>query len=361
MVNAIVYDNEIDIHPESSPTVDDSDGSHIHVLRKALHLSHETPTGLPRVTSVSQKQLWDCGLACVQMAVRWITHIQQHSSSQPIETNLDLELAQQSWMMQFVQTQSIWTMDLFSLLHSIFDSNHVTKTRPSISSFPLGPNSNYSPLSVSLVLCSESLGVNESYRDFDYYREQLEEDAERVRRLFGIAQDQGWNIFQTTSTTPITKSRSSDSVYTLAGNNQTLYFDVSTLVYFISRPDCIAIALIDQSFWNLYNCIPSENQSSSSDLIHFHQYTQSYSSYYTGHYVLVSDVTFDSTCWETDRVHHCEFSDSKYPYRLIVHDPGGNGEETLKRSSRFVPVEWFEKCWRSNGTDSDVILISVRR
>jgi hypothetical protein len=75
---------------------------------------------------------------------------------------------------------------------------------------------------------------------------------------------------------------------------------------------------------------------------------------YTGHYVLLVGITYACDNHQT-RYHHCEVnSKSQYPYYLLVRDPAIDQErETI------VSVEWFEKCWKSNGTDSDVILISV--
>jgi len=344
-------------HPSPLDFHNDNTNS-IQMLSKALNLKDVCSSDsdmLPPPTHCSQQHLWDCGLACVQMVVRWVMRIQQSPCTMPISSYLDLELVQQKWMREYVATQSIWTIDLLALLHSIFDSNFIIPSKATQSYFPLrnklSPDSFQSQsagVKVSIVLCSDHFGVRDSYGACEYYRDQLEEDAVRVGHLFNVAHHFGCKMFLTAP----------ELYNTSKSKTQCLDFPTTTLVHFISRPDCVAIALVDQSLWTPSSSSDDSNTNNrlySSQPMYYLDDSKNFT--YTGHYVLLVGITYacDNHDNHQTRYHHCEVnSKSQYPYYLLVRDPAIDQErETI------VSVEWFEKCWKSNGTDSDVILISV--
>ncbi|KAJ2716472.1 hypothetical protein H4R19_000632 [Coemansia spiralis] len=105
------------------------------------HLSRMHP-----VSKVLQQDSWDCGLACVCMVVR--------SFSNP--TCTVGRLASQ------VGTQSVWTIDLVFLLHTI-----------------LGP--------ADFTYYTTCVGINPEHAKKAFYSDALEGDEERVVRLFAMA------------------------------------------------------------------------------------------------------------------------------------------------------------------------------
>jgi len=299
-------------------------------------------------TQYSQLYYWDCGLACVQMILRWVTH--HTHQNQSVTSRLELEIQQQRWMREFVNTQSIWTIDLYVLLHAIFDPSFPHSLNQKILLQEVFPSTN---VKVSMVYFSDHCGVRESYGACEYYRDQLQEDTIRVRNLFDMAYRLGWNIFQT--------DRSSRS------NAKALSLDIPTLIHFISRPDCVAIALVNQYLWSPSLSVDGDNAFSKSE-------NQTYSSpqtvhndvddtkisnniNYTGHYILIVGITYDIRSSRNLKQHRFGWnSTDQYPYGLVVRDPGVHKNEDS--TDIIVSVEMFESCWKSTGTDSDIILIS---
>ncbi|KAJ2805559.1 hypothetical protein H4R21_001214 [Coemansia helicoidea] len=98
------------------------------------------------VSKVLQQESWDCGLACVCMVVRAFGH----------PTCTVGRLASQ------VGTQSVWTIDLVFLLHSILGSADFT-------------------------YYTTCIGINPEHAKKEFYSDALEGDEERVVRLFAMA------------------------------------------------------------------------------------------------------------------------------------------------------------------------------
>jgi len=104
------------------------------------------------VPHVQQAFTWDCGLACVLMVLRTlgvdccdgIAHLEKLCS-----------------------TTSVWTVDLAYLLHKF---------------------------SVVFSFFTVTIGANPQYSAETFYREQLQEDIDRVDELFGKAFDAGISI-----------------------------------------------------------------------------------------------------------------------------------------------------------------------
>lgn len=104
------------------------------------------------VPHVQQTFNWDCGLACVLMVLRTL-------GSDYCGGVADLE--------KLCRTTSIWTVDLAYLLNRF---------------------------SVHFSFLTVTLGANPQYSAKNFYREQLQEDIDRVDDLFGKALDAGISI-----------------------------------------------------------------------------------------------------------------------------------------------------------------------
>ncbi|KAG2627117.1 hypothetical protein PVAP13_3KG227129 [Panicum virgatum] len=135
------------------------------------------------VPHVQQAFTWDCGLACVLMVLRTLGIHCCHGIA-------DLE--------SLCRTTSIWTVDLAYLLNKF---------------------------SVSFSFFTVTLGANPQYSAESFYREQLQEDIDRVDELFGKALEAGISI-----------QCRSISAYDIA--------------FLLLSGHCIAIALVDKSKLN---------------------------------------------------------------------------------------------------------------
>jgi len=105
------------------------------------------------IPHVQQRHNWDCGLACVLMVLRTFGI-----------TSYTLQLLQ-----ELCSTRSIWTIDLAHLLR-------------------------YFGMNVTFL--TTTFGANPDYASETFYREHIEEDEQRVGRLFQEAQGKGIQLHQ---------------------------------------------------------------------------------------------------------------------------------------------------------------------
>jgi hypothetical protein len=149
------------------------------------------------ISLVQQTETWDCGIACLLTALRWISNEPEHPTIlTPWEESI------REWMIETSGTKSIWSMDLVHLLHELKQNK--------------GYKFNY-------LFASKALEVDDSHRQLEYYRRAFQEDKARVAKLFQTAQEEGWPMLQVTG------------------------LDFSKLLNLVKRPDCIAIVLVDNS------------------------------------------------------------------------------------------------------------------
>ncbi|KAL6609874.1 hypothetical protein ACP70R_039843 [Stipagrostis hirtigluma subsp. patula] len=207
------------------------------------------------VPHVQQAFTWDCGLACVLMVLRTL-------GIDCCDGIADLE--------KLCQTTSIWTVDLAYLLNKF---------------------------SVSFSFLTVTLGANPQYSDETFYREQLQEDIDRVDELFGKAFDSGISI-----------QCRSISAYDIA--------------FLLLSGHCIAIALVDKTKLN------------SSWMNEAHDVQQLNKSDYMGHYVVICGYDADA----------CEFE---------IRDPASS------RKREMVPMKSLDEARKSFGTDEDILLVSL--
>ncbi|KAG2627119.1 hypothetical protein PVAP13_3KG227129 [Panicum virgatum] len=149
--------------------------------------------------------------------------------------------------------------------------------------------------SVSFSFFTVTLGANPQYSAESFYREQLQEDIDRVDELFGKALEAGISI-----------QCRSISAYDIA--------------FLLLSGHCIAIALVDKSKLNSswMNDVQQLNEDSD----------------YMGHYVVICGYDADD----------CEFE---------IRDPASS------RKRERVKMKSLDEARKSFGTDEDILLVSL--
>jgi len=153
--------------------------------------------GVTELKHVQQLSNWDCGVACLLMAVEWLCD--GASSSHDVDEQRD-------WMLEQAGTQSIWTMDLVWILYCL-----KKQQRLKFLSLP----------SFSYLFCSQTLSVNEDLSDYSYYRDAFSQDRIRVQKRFAAVNELQLPVFQMS------------------------HLSIERVTDCIQRNNCIAIALVD--------------------------------------------------------------------------------------------------------------------
>ncbi|KAG8085800.1 hypothetical protein GUJ93_ZPchr0010g9035 [Zizania palustris] len=221
------------------------DGGRVPLARRSYYVD---------VPHVQQAFTWDCGLACVLMVLRTL-------GIDCCDDIADLE--------KLCRTTSIWTVDLAYLLNKF---------------------------SVYFSFFTVTLGANPQYSAETFYREQLQEDIDRVDELFGKALEAGISI-----------QCRSISAYDIA--------------FLLLSGHCIAIALVDKTKLN------SSWMNGLQDMQHLSE-----DSDYMGHYVVICGYDADA----------CEFE---------IRDPASF------RQRERVSMKSLDVARKSFGTDEDIILL----
>lgn len=218
---------------------------------------------------IRQTESWDCGIACLLMIQRWLREQRPNSTG---NISLD-ELTDRDWILKQVNTESIWSIDLVHILEQL----HKTKK-----------------LNFRYLFASKVLEVDQHHKNLSYYEKSFSDDQTRVTQLFQKAQQESWPLIK------------------LEGQ-----LDLAQVASLVSRPDCVAIALVD-------NTILTQKGESST---------------YVGHYIIISGVYKDSENCDTFQIHN---PDSLRPLDHVT-----------------FPI--FEKAWRAQGTDEDIIFLIAER
>jgi len=154
-------------------------------------------------------------------------------------------------------------------------------------------------LSARFLFCSQTMQVVTEHSSMDYYEENFDQDHIRVTRLFDQLQDE----------TP-------SALHSLPK----LFF--SWVLAAVQNPNCIAMVLVDNSLL-----------------------CKEVSRAYAGHYVLL--------CGTSCEEEHIERSGTEESYCLMLCNPG-------RGASMVCPV-LFEKAWRAQGTDEDILFLVRER
>ena len=219
------------------------------------------------IRRVEQLESWDCGMACLLMAMDWARH--EHQQQAPCSRQ-DL--------LQEIATQSVWTVDLVWLLHKHIDQRG---------------------LGLRFLFSSWELQVNTSLLQFDYYKAAFRSDRERVNAIFDRLRQQELPVIQQRN------------------------LSLKRIIQLIRLPNCIAIALVDNSIL----------------LERFGKPKQ-----YTGHYIMLLGISRDISGLDTD-----------HDICLVTENPGKKA--SYYSDSYRISLELFERAWRAPGTDEDIVFL----
>jgi len=285
-------------------------------IRASPFQSNFTHNSITRINHCEQSETWDCGVACLLMILRWLNDLDLSltGSLQPDnEVCIDFdqscplseaEIDEKKWMLETLGTESIWTIDLIFLLDKLILRKKRKKNREGRGT-----------ADASYLFCSSNLGVNESYRGFNFYKQTFREDEDRVKKLFRMTCDSGFSLVRT------------------------FYLDLNFVLYLVTRENCVAIVLLDD------NLLGNGMFSSNKELKLF-----------TGHFVILCGISFN----KADITQAEAYGVGKGSrYCMVLKNPG-NSQATV-----FVTPLQFERAWRAEGTDHDIVFInahtSIRR
>mmetsp|Transcript_18504 Transcript_18504/g.38353 ORF Transcript_18504/g.38353 Transcript_18504/m.38353 type:complete len:567 (-) Transcript_18504:49-1749(-) len=396
---------------------------------------------ITQIQHICQTETWDCGPTCIQMLLHWlrINQTQQQQQGQIIhqhatnETNISnvhntgidciakslsainnssdedahSHEGEKRWMIEYIGTESIWTIDLVMLLEFLlyganndydyrdgkifYEMNNIppkhdnealhqraVSSKQTLPPLPKLPNKaqstkEYSPS--SYLFCSTKLGVDSSYNKLGYYKEAFSSDELRVKRLFEAAQERKLPLMQVKS-----------------------HLNLAVLVDLASRRDTVGVVLVDNRILmgvsqtvggndggaDTVSCAESngiggynggsllegngfsDSTTSSflpdggSDIDKSRSIvsavsTASINSSYAGHYVILCGVSRDQKHLREARNRLPDDGDDESNYCMVLKNPG------IWKETEYVTPARFEKSWRANGTDEDVVFISNHR
>lgn len=148
------------------------------------------------VTHVRQEYDWDCGIACLIMALGFL--------AKDVRAPRTIE---HCWLQDAIGTQSTWTIDLVAIL------DHVKSAREE---FKLAP--------FDCLFSSKQLALNPDLEAMGYYSQSFAHDASRVQQLYNklVAQSFQWMLQQ-----------------------EDLTLDI--VLYCVQQDNCLAILLVDNT------------------------------------------------------------------------------------------------------------------
>jgi len=297
-----------------------------------------------RIAHCRQLERWDCGIASVQIVLRWL----RDDDAPACGPNSSLQLTKEEeterdWILKTVDTQSIWTIDLLILLYKLMN-RRTSET-----------NGEDMPQQLSCLYTSIKLEVDESYYDLRYYKTAFSKDVVRVTKGFEMAADLGL---------PMVRVRN---------------LSLELILDVISRENCIGIVLLDNRVLeqhsrddvritdhpysnepqlNFVKHQPREDDNDDdrgddssvepvdSGSSRSKEKTAANSTSYVGHYVVVCGVSSEAAHMTQA---NCTSSDE---YCVVLNNPGSTN------ATDFVAPQHFELAWRAMGTDEDIIFLA---
>jgi hypothetical protein len=249
-----------------------------------------------KIIHVRQQETWDCGIACLEMALRWLSIPENH------------DVVDRSDMLKLAATQSIWTIDLVWILH------HVQNRVPHYS--------------FRYLFCSQRFEASDEWSNMKYYQDAFPTDQARVSRRFREAR--------------------------LMVPMLEIALSIAQLIQLIREPHCIAIALVDMTMLrgNTAVCsdslpIPNNDTPKSSSYIgHYVLVSGVCRDPEAVHHARRNCAQSSSSLSSSE-----SWNDSENEEVLIVLDPG------VDQSISYYTVSHFEMAWKAQGTDQDVIFI----
>eukprot|EP00559_Dactyliosolen_fragilissimus_P008486 CAMPEP_0184869354 /NCGR_PEP_ID=MMETSP0580-20130426/33761_1 /TAXON_ID=1118495 /ORGANISM="Dactyliosolen fragilissimus" /LENGTH=389 /DNA_ID=CAMNT_0027370779 /DNA_START=549 /DNA_END=1718 /DNA_ORIENTATION=+ len=341
---------------------------HVHLsspIRSTIMRLPPANCGVTHITHCHQDETWDCGIVCLQMILRWLNHIRTCGGGDEIESqklsfinetitkhDSDFEKPQQrqlehtqsresqygssipqtpeeclqkKWMINTIQTESIWTIDLVILIDKLFSrGNNFLCSEGFPHNLSHNLDSQQQQYYINYLFCSRELGVDESYYRIKYYEYNFRNDEIRVNKLFKYAKQMGLPTLKIS------------------------HLDLSYVVEIVSRQNCVAIVLLN-------NRVLGNSQNN-------HRITlskQNNEKFYSGHYVILCGVSYDKddiTKAESNCVnnHHKKYGhEPRDKYCMVIKNPGS------KNATEFVTPKKFDSAWKSSGTDNDIIFLAI--
>jgi hypothetical protein len=296
--------------------------------KKPLELGEDVGEAtITEIRHVAQLETWDCGkfsnvslwqnrvlsvftsthfpfitgMACMQMILQWLSNDHDPTNCSHDEGQ---QQSDRDWMLETLGTTSIWTIDLILLLEQIIRYIPQQRQQQHVASY---------------LFLSKMLGVNDSHSGIRYYQRGFLDDQRRVKELFQEARQLALPILQYPN------------------------LPLEAVIDLVSRPNCIAMALVDNT---VLQCNHSEHPEHDT---------------YQGHYVLLCGISRDAmhldeakNCQEEPSYDHVAFMneplDDEYCFALL------NPARSDPRME-FVTPHRFEMAWRATGTDDDIVFI----
>mmetsp|Transcript_39837 Transcript_39837/g.119836 ORF Transcript_39837/g.119836 Transcript_39837/m.119836 type:complete len:431 (-) Transcript_39837:660-1952(-) len=320
-----------------------------------------------------QYETWDCGIACLVMVLRWLrdgidgdnpqmSHATSPNRYGSTASLTQREMIERAWMIDAVDTESVWTIDVVVLLENILDPG----TRVA-QEFPGANLDDWRGVRASYLFCSTKLGVDESYNHLGYYKSAFDRDEVRVTRRFQLAKELG--------------------LPTLCVSK----LDLAAVVDIVSCPNCIAVVLLDNIVLmgpiadskaapvktgscvkeslhlsveteirgDVINLVPSDINESIPEVLKenipaaqkgTHSQPSDDSSY-AGHYVILCGVSYDAADVGQAESNGEGIGSS---FCMVMKNPSSCNP------TDFVTPAHFERAWRANGTDDDILFIAKK-
>jgi hypothetical protein len=226
---------------------------------------------------------------------------------------------EKAWMIKFVATKSIWTIDLVMLLQHILTCNRTDPCDEDVNTMQGNGGGNRAlqsqqrcqhPPKFSYLFCSTSFLVDESYSDLKYYKDAFSSDELRVKNLFQLARNRKLPLLQTSG------------------------ISLQAFVDIISKRGVVAVALLDNRIL----------RGSAIDT----------ASSYSGHYVLIYGISYDESDINDARMNSPDENDrsTAHDFCMAIKNPAS--AETVQ----FITPWMFENAWRAKGTDEDLIFVA---
>lgn len=144
----------------------------VQKLLEGLHTSNSARIAHNEARRWHVRQLcdeWDCGVACLQMVLRWMREDSNDSAPHnPVSSSQlsESEMRERQLILKALQTQSVWTVDLVHAWRELLAMKDGSIPRHKV------------------VFLSQTLSLSEQWRHFHYYRGHFDEDRERLAWRF---------------------------------------------------------------------------------------------------------------------------------------------------------------------------------
>jgi len=317
-------------------------------------------------------------------------------------------------MLNIVNTRSVWTIDLVILLERLLYMDYTNNFPPTQT--PTLEEEEYSEtekiqqqtkqqkvLNATYLFCSTKFGVDESYNGLCYYKSTFQQDEMRVTKRFALAS-------QLSLPTLCLSSLSLDHVVNIVSRKKCVaivLLDNRILLHQYyhyddddkkkkrkikrNNKDGMNFGIRDNTSQNEVIQKQQQRTTSINDSTYDNtndseedddgivgiddEMSSSSMNSYAGHYVVLCGVSYDK-----DDITVAEIEERGYRSDFLeeptttTHDNGGGGESSSSpslskfcmviknpsssNSTDFVTPAHFERAWRANGTDEDVIFVA---